>query len=215
MEMDLYLLAIAFIFALIGLFIFSLILNHYFGQAVRVIRNTLYEDISKSMHWTTECTRKVAQNSDSHFNTIHANMAINHRELTRLIGPARHNKPQVFLKGPNMDGTKLVYTIARPQLTAGDIKEWVAKFFINGNLVRESVLPVEMEAFDFKVVKGTTGLQVGVFFRDTSGNAGEITYSETFDAIDNVPPAAPGSVTLTVREETEDDADVIEIGMSE
>ena len=134
----------------------------------------------------------------------------NHTELTELFGPVQ-NKPQVFLKGnDSMNYNLLVYTVARPQLTAGDIKEVIYFFYIGDNCVGQKTTTADVEAIDFKVEKGTKGVKVGVAFRDTSENMSEVVYSEVFDAIDTIAPPEPSDISITVREATDADADVIE-----
>lgn len=123
---------------------------------------------------------------------------------------------RIFLKGNDpMDGKNLVYTLARPALTANDIKTWTTEFYIADTLVGSATSGAAVEAIDFKVAKGTNDVKVAVYFTDTSGNPGDRKYSEPFDVIDNIPPAAPGDLTLTVREETDEDGDVMEVPITD
>ena len=134
--------------------------------------------------------------------------------IKRLI--RRDSHPHVYLKGHfYMDYNKLLYTVARPEPTAGDIKNWVAQIFVAGRLVKEVIKDIAVEALDFAIPKGTKDVQVGVFFEDSSGNKSGQAYSEMFDVIDNIAPPAPGEVTVTAREMTDDDRDVLVIDLPE
>ena len=134
------------------------------------------------------------------------------RRIAGLFCPVKQ-KPQVqiFLKGQSMTGQNLIYTAARPALTAPDIKEVHYFFYIGEHYVGQKTTDKDIEAVDFKVKKGTKDVKVGVAFCDTSDLMGETTFSPVFDAIDTIAPPAPAEISITVREETDADVDVYEV----
>jgi hypothetical protein len=126
--------------------------------------------------------------------------------LEKSIQLLTNNKVQVFLVGESkMNGENLIYTITRPSVYDADVRTWTVAASIAGATVKTIDQPIVVESTLLAIKKGTRGVAFAVTFTDAAGNVSAPYISDTFDVIDNIPPNAPSSVTIAVREETAGD----------
>jgi len=171
--------------------------------------NSKIEKITKSLKLVIKASKKASYIIEDDFADLSEKVRDNWRhllEIKRIVSSTNSfNKPKVFLKGESMDGKHLIVTVARPKLTAGDICKVLYNVYFNNELKHSTEKIPEIEAVDFKILKGKENIKIGVVFVDTSGNASEETFSEFFNTFDTIPPGAPGAITISLREEYGED----------
>jgi hypothetical protein len=135
------------------------------------------------------------------------------RQIDKNVKPVVTQKTKIFLIGESKmaQGENLIYAVTRPEQYDADVKTWKLVASIAGITVKIVEKPIEISALLFAIKKGTVGVAFAVTFIDAAGNESQPYITETFDVIDNIAPAAPAGLTITVREEIDGDDESAEL----